>query len=231
MRVGAIILCRLDSKRLPGKVLADVAGKPLLWYVLSRCLAVRCLDKVFVATSDRLVDNPIDDYCRSQGYRIFRGPAEDVAARLLLCAEQAGLDYFFRVNADSPCLKPRLLEQALGLSRNGDWDLITNLHPRSFPYGISVELLKTSSFRKAYPAMVQAGQTEHATQYLYQHLELFRWHNILHSGEDLSSMRLTVDTAEDLHWFRSLVSRTDGAWDRVSYERILTNSGHIPRCL
>jgi len=223
LTVGAVVLCRLDSQRLPGKVMADVLGRPLLWYVLTRCFAVASIGQVIVATSDRAVDDPIYEYCASQGIRVFRGPGENVAGRMLFCAEDAGLDYFFRINADSPCLEPWLLEKAVAQIGERNWDFITNLYPRSFPYGVSVELIKSATYRKIYPSILQSGQREHPTQYLYQHLDLLIWRNIIREGKDLSSTRLTVDTVEDLVWFRNLAVKTQDRWSSIGHEEIVAN--------
>ena len=222
MTIGAIVVCRFDSKRLPGKVLADIAGKPLLWYVLTRCFAASRLNRIIVATSDRPVDDPILEYCASQSIAAFRGSANNVAARMLHCAEQVGLDYFFRINGDSPCVEPSLLDLAVSKLQDYPWDFITNLYPRSFPYGISVELISTATYRKVYPEILDSGHLEHATQYLYQNLGLFRWQNILRCGEDLSQKRLTIDTSEDLVWFRDLTSKTQNRWATLSHEEIVT---------
>lgn len=223
MRIGAVVLCRLDSQRLPGKVLAEAAGKPLLWYVLTRCSAASILARIIVATSDRGVDDPICEYCACQGVATFRGSAEDVAGRMLACAEEADLDYFFRVNADSPCLEPDLLEQAAALVAESRLDLVTNLFPRSYPYGVSVELLCTATYRRVYPDILLAGQWEHATQYLYRHLDRLCYRNLRREGEDLSAVRLTVDTVDDLKWFRNLASQTLDRWTSIGYEEIVTH--------
>ncbi|MHB9035039.1 MAG: cytidylyltransferase domain-containing protein [Armatimonadota bacterium] len=220
-RFGAIVQCRLDSTRLPGKMLLDVSGSPLLHYVLTRCGRVDGLAGLVVATSSRPVDDPIAQFCERNGHSVFRGSAEDVALRLLECALENKLDYFFRVNGDSPWLEPSLLEQAIGVARDGLYDIVTNLSPRSFPYGVSVELLRTEVYAQAYPKMQSPRQTENATQYYYDNFHEFQSHNISRDGQNLSGVRLTVDTLEDFERFQNELRLAEEGWRTLTYARLL----------
>jgi spore coat polysaccharide biosynthesis protein SpsF (cytidylyltransferase family) len=218
MKAGAIIVARMDSRRLAGKVLADVEGLPLLWYVASRARLVKAFnDRIFVATSDRAVDDPLAAYCDSQGWRVFRGSPDDVAGRILACAEHYGCDWFARINADSPLVDPELLGEACEVAELDDHDFVTNLQPRSFPYGVSVELIRTAFYRQAYARFRGPEDREHVTRYLYDTIAEIRYANFTHRGEDLSGERLTVDTPEDLAAFRSFVASLRRDWLDVSY--------------
>ena len=218
MTPGAIIVARLDSRRLPGKVLAAVAGRPLLWFVVSRVRLVRAFgERVVVATSDRAVDNPLVDVCHAEGWPVFRGSADDVACRVLACATQQGWDWFARVNGDSPFTDPELLGEACEVAQLGDFDLITNLQPRSFPYGVSVELIRTDFYRRAYARFRDLDDREHVTRYLYDHQSEARSINISRRGVDLSRERLTIDTPEDLAAFREFVGSLHRDWLDVTY--------------
>lgn len=218
MTPGAIIVARLDSRRLPGKALAAVLGAPLLWYIVSRVQLVRAFaGRVVVATSDRPVDNLIADYCHAQGWPVFRGPADDVAGRVLACAQQHGWDWFARVNGDSPFTDPELLAEACEAAELGDFDLVTNLQPRSFPYGVSVELIRTQFYRQAYAQFRGPVDREHVTRYLYDRLADVRYINITHRGGDLSGERLTIDTPSELQAFRGFVAGQHRDWLDVTY--------------
>lgn len=208
----------MDSRRLPGKVLAAVVGAPLLWYVVSRVRLVKAFaGRVVVATSDRPVDNLIADYCRAQGWPVYRGSADDVAGRVLACATEQGWDWFARVNGDSPFADPELLGEACEAAELGDFDLITNLQPRSFPYGVSVELIRTEFYRQSHARFRGADDQEHVTRYLYDHLADVRYINIARRGEDLSGQRLTIDTPDELAAFRQFVASLHRDWLDVTY--------------
>ena len=218
MALGAIVLCRLDSRRLPGKVLKTVQGRPLLWYVLSRCREVEAFENnIIVATSARIIDDPIEDYCRKQNVRVFRGSADNVAKRVLECALDNRLSRFARVNADSPFLEPSLVRLAFGIAESSGFEIVTNLYPRSFPYGVSIELLKTDVFRSAYNQMSTPDHFEHVTLFFYENMGKFRYYNITRDGTNLSKIRLTVDTEEDFKLFEQVVDIVGDQWDSLSY--------------
>ncbi|MEW5976518.1 MAG: NTP transferase domain-containing protein [Acidobacteriota bacterium] len=218
MRFGAIVVGRLDSSRLPGKVLRSIHGEPLLAYVLARCGQIKVEGKkVVVATSSRSVDDPIADYCDQAGVACFRGPEIDVARRVLECATHFGFDCIARVNADSPFLEPALLEEACHLVRNEGYEFVTNLYPRSFPYGVSVEVMKTDTFEEACARMDSAFHREHVTRVLYEQIDRYRFFNITRREQDLSSVRLTIDTPEDLAHFDQFVRTRTEPWAKISY--------------
>lgn len=218
MTFGAIVAARLDSERLPGKVLKETGGHPLLWYIVSRCRRVEALEgNVVVATTSRNTDNPIAEYCTGRGWPIFRGSFEDVAGRLLECAEQHRFDWFFRVNGDTPFVDPGLLTQACGLANLTEYELVTNLCPRSFPYGVSVELVKTPTFADACSRMKGLRYREHPTSFFYENIVSFKYRNLLRDGENLSATKLTVDTPEDFALFSRVVAIAGAAILDISY--------------
>lgn len=213
LRAGAIVICRLDSSRLPGKVLKRVRGRPLLQWIIDRVGQTSCFDQgIVVATSDRAVDDPLVDYCNQLAIPVFRGPANDVAKRVLQCAQEYRLDWFARINGDSPFVDPDLLAHACNIARSDRYDLVTNLDPRSYPYGVSVELVRTRTFAKARQVMRSAEQLEHVTKILYESDPGFeiRSFNVQNPVGDQSGYRLTVDTPEDWVRFCGLIERLYG---------------------
>jgi len=218
MCIGAIIACRLDSQRLPGKALKEAAGRPLLGYVLDRCRRISWLaHRAVIATTNRSVDDPIAEFARSERVPVFRGALEDVAGRMLNTAWEHGFDFFFRINADSPFLESALLEQAAGLLDENDYDLVTNIFPRSYPYGVSVELIRTAALASARSGFASSDDAEHVTRFFYDNSHRFRIRNLRRRGEDLSQARLTVDTPEDWPWFQQIMSAS-APGELVSYE-------------
>jgi spore coat polysaccharide biosynthesis protein SpsF (cytidylyltransferase family) len=218
MEVGAIIVCRLDSKRLPGKVLRTARGKPLLWYIISRCQELKTLaDSIIVATSARKIDDAIADYCRQENVIVFRGSSDNVANRIIKCSIEHNLEYFIRINADSPFLEPSLINRACDVATSSDYEIVTNLYPRTFPYGVSVELVRTDVFQAAYEQMSTPEHFEHVTLFFYQNMERFRYYNITRGGDNLSKIRLTVDTEQDWQIFERVVNKVGERWKSISY--------------
>lgn len=204
-RIGAIILARLDSTRLPGKGLLSVEGKPMLAYVVERAKAAQGVDAVLLATSDRLLDDPLESFAVGQGIDIFRGDLKDVSGRILGCARRFSLDAFARINGDSPLLDFQLLSRAVADYRAGDYDIVTNVLKRTFPPGMSVEIVGTEIMAQGYRQMDEAGHFEHVTKYFYERSGEYRIHNIESGRQDWDQLHAAVDTAEDMERFKCVV--------------------------
>lgn len=223
-RIGAIVAARLESSRLPGKALATVAGRPLLWYVVARLRAsVRVGRRIALATTDRSVDDALETWAREAGIPCYRGQTEDVAGRMLGCARWSGLAWFARVNGDSPFVMPSLLDQAAEIALTDPCDVVTNLMPRSFPYGVAVELFATEAYGRAHARMTEPEDREHVSRYVYRHPDEFRIRAISCPEGDLSAGRLTVDTPEDLEAFRRFVAASRTPWVDVHYRDALAS--------
>lgn len=201
MSVGAVVQARMGSERLPGKVLMDLAGRPALDYLLERLAHADTLATVIVATSTEEADDAVAEYCERSGVRCHRGPEGDVARRLLEAAQDAGLDGFARVNGDSPLLDQALVDRGVALFGQGECDLVTNVLPRSFPRGQSVEVIRTVAFANALERLREPGDREHVTAGLYREpggLVIENFDAGAESvGADGGDVRLVLDTAED----------------------------------
>ena len=208
MRIGAIIQARMTSRRLPGKVLAEVHGRPMMQYLLERVERCTELDGVVVATSTDPSDDPIESFCAERGVDCFRGSLENVAERFREAAQRHELDVFVRLCADSPLLDPALIDQAVATYRSGGADLVTNVIGRSFPPGQSVEVISVLVFAEAVPQMSSADHREHVTSYFYDHRKDFKIKTIRggHNGGDVD---FAIDTPRDLERFRALVAAMD----------------------
>jgi spore coat polysaccharide biosynthesis protein SpsF (cytidylyltransferase family) len=130
----------------------------------------------------------------------------NVADRFRATLEVFEWDAFVRVNGDSPLLDQRLIDHAVALFRAGDADLVTNVFPRTFPPGQSVEVVRGSVFRKLCPRLDDPQDQEHVTRFFYRHPEEFRIVNFS-AAKALAPIHLAVDTALDLERVRSVIQR------------------------
>lgn len=195
---GVIVQARMNSARVPGKVLRPLAGRPLLGHLLDRLRPLHM--PLVVATSDHPSDDAISRFCEAEGVAAHRGSLEDVAARFVGAAHEQGIDPIVRVSGDSPLLDPALVLRAVGLWEPGV--LVTNVRPRSFPTGQSVEVFELAELEAA---EIGAEAREHVTPTLYERL---RVHNFAHTP-DLSHLRLTLDTDQDAARLDALFARMD----------------------
>ncbi|HEY7608070.1 MAG TPA: NTP transferase domain-containing protein [Alphaproteobacteria bacterium] len=197
MRIATIVFARMDSRRLPGKALARIAGRPLLGHVLARVRRARF--PALVATSDRALDDPIAALAEGEGVACFRGDAEDVAARALACMERHRFNAIIRISGDSPFIDPALIEAVAGLfMSNSSVEIATNVHPRSFPPGQSVEVIARGALARVIAETRAAADREHVTRYVYAHPGRFRVVNYAAPAADYAGLGLAVDTPEDL---------------------------------
>jgi spore coat polysaccharide biosynthesis protein SpsF len=203
---GAIIVARMGSQRLPGKALRASLGWPLVEIVARRLLLAGFThERVVVATTDQPQDRQLVDWCESFGLESYRGDQDNVAARCFACAEWRGWRAFARVNGDSPFVPGRLIHAALAEVEKRGSSFVTNLAPRSFPYGVSVEVVDTAMYHDSLSAM-RPDEAEHVTLHLYRALPE-RHQNLVCEAGDLSSVRLTIDTAADEVRINALLAR------------------------
>lgn len=204
MSIGIIVQARMGSQRLPGKVLYPIAGKPMLQYLLERLEHCRGIDKVVIATSTDQSDNPIFEFCQQYGADCYRGSLLNVAGRFKEVLDVYQLDSFVRISGDSPLLDQKLIELGLEIFCRNDFDLVTNVRPRSYPKGQSVEIVSGSAFNAAYPLMQTDEELEHVTKYFYLHQADFSIFNFA-APQAYGDIQLSVDNRQDMEIFAAMV--------------------------
>jgi spore coat polysaccharide biosynthesis protein SpsF len=205
LKAASVVFARLDSRRLPGKALVDLGGASMLARVIDR--VERAGLPVIVATSDRKMDEPIAQFAGQRRLACFRGDASDVGGRALACAREYELDVLVRISGDSPFMDPVTIDAVMRLFDTKRPDLATNLFPRTFPAGMSVEAISVPALDRAMSETDEADDHEHVTKYFYRRSEAFRIVNHAAPDGDSSGCHLTVDTPDDLAKARWLVSQ------------------------
>lgn len=201
----AIIQVRMGSRRLPGKSLRLVAGRPMLAYLVERLQHCRGLAGIVVATSTTSGDDAIAEFCAGFGVACHRGPLDDVLARFLAVMEARSLAAVVRVNGDSPLLDSALVDRAVGLFDTGSYDLVTNIAPRSFPRGQSVEVISAAALRRLAMEDITSEEREHVTLWFYRHPQRCAIRNFS-AARDMSGIQFSVDTAEDFAALAAVVA-------------------------
>jgi spore coat polysaccharide biosynthesis protein SpsF (cytidylyltransferase family) len=206
--ITAILQARMGSARLPGKVLRCIRGKPVIAFLVERLQQSNVIASVIIATSSERPDDAIALWCEENGVHCFRGAESDVAGRFLPVAERFSLDSFIRLSADSPLLDVNIVERCIQRFVTARFDLVTNIMPRTFPRGQSVEILRTEALQRAYARMTEPDDFEHVTRYFYDHPTDFRISNV---AADVSypPLHLAIDTPQDLQLFERLVEAMD----------------------
>lgn len=200
MSTNIFIQARMSSSRFPGKVLAPIHGKPLIQNVIDQVNKVQGIGGVVVLTSTEMTDDPLEAYLNTKGIKVFRGDLEDVVKRFKEALKTYPCDAFIRICADSPFIDPSLVQKFIDIFQNysDKVDLITNIFPRSFPKGQSVELMRSETFKKLTDHPLTPEQKEHVTKYFYDHSGSFNILNIK-ASKDLSGLSFCIDEIKDLH--------------------------------
>ena len=207
---GIVVFSRMDSARLPGKALQPIAGRALLGRVIDRARRSQQGGAIVVATSDRDVDGEIASFAAAEGVRVFRGATNDVAGRALACAEEYGFARLVRISGDSPFFDPALIDVLMAMADHDDLDLATNVFPRSFPVGSSVEVVSRDALRRVVAESDDPADREHVTRYLYQHADSFRIRNLAAPDDRFAGISLGVDAPGDIEKAAWMVGRLDG---------------------
>ncbi|MGE3149655.1 MAG: N-acetylneuraminate synthase family protein [Pseudorhodoplanes sp.] len=212
MNLGVVLLCRYNSRRLPGKALKEIGGRTVLGHILDR---IRYADPdlpVVVATSSELSDDLISDYCRRSGLACFRGALDDVAGRFLACAEAQGWNYAVRVNGDNLFLDADTLRSMIAIAETDLFDLVTNIPGRTFPYGMSVEIVRTSFYQKALQTDWSGSHLEHVTSWLYEHEDVGRRYVYRNRAcPAAAGFHLALDTPDDFALATRILQRAGSA--------------------
>jgi spore coat polysaccharide biosynthesis protein SpsF len=204
MKVGAIIQARMSSRRFPGKVLHELYAKPLIEYLLDRVTHCRGLDQIVVATSTDPSDDRVAEFCARKGLEVFRGPLDNVALRFNSILHARDWDAFARICGDSPMLDQSLLELGIRRFKSTECDLVTNVMPRSFPKGQSIEITRARTFMAAFPLIAEPIDLENVTIFFYRERARFQIVNVKHEP-DLSAVQMSVDTPEDMAAFERIL--------------------------
>jgi spore coat polysaccharide biosynthesis protein SpsF (cytidylyltransferase family) len=215
-----IVQARMGSSRLPGKVLMDLAGRPMLDRVLRRARRATLLDDAVLATSTLPQDDPVAAQGRSLGVDVFRGDAEDVLDRFRAAAMTRRADTVVRVTADCPLIAPDLIDAVVTAFRKAapPVDFASNTLRRTYPRGLDVEVATMAALDRAWREADKPAERAHVFPYVYGHPEIFRLENVA-GEEDVSAMRWTVDTEDDLRFVRSVYEGFSGD-DGMSWREV-----------
>lgn len=204
MNCGAIILARMDSKRFSNKALAKLGDKTLIEWCIDSVVDSERYETI-LATTDREIDKPLVSIAKSKGIYCFQGALDNVSNRILGCIDKFNLDYFARINGDSPFVRKELLNEGFKIICKKELDFVTNLVPRAFPYGISVEILKSSTFVSNYEKLNSSSHREHITSFFYENFDQFKTYCIRYEYGNDHDVRLVVDTPSDIEHLNKML--------------------------
>jgi len=235
----AIIQARFASSRLPGKVLMDIGGQPMLVHVVERAKQAETIDEVVVATTTSAYDDAVEALCISHGFPCYRGSNHDVLDRYFQTAKIHNAEVVIRITADCPIIDPHVIDKTvdafLGKNTGGleitksdsdhslldthfappefPCDFAANRLPppwgRTYPIGLDTEVCTFQGLEQAWKEADLPHQREHVMPFFYDQPDRFRILHITHDP-DYGSFRWTVDTGKDLELLRQIFASFPG---------------------
>jgi spore coat polysaccharide biosynthesis protein SpsF len=215
-QVVAIIQARMSSTRLPGKVLLDLGGRPVLDRMIERVKQAKAVSETVVATTTDPSDDPIVTLCEQLGTPVFRGSLPDVLDRYYQCARQFKAEIVVRLTGDCPLIDPELIDEVIFGLFDPPSDFSCNRLPppfsRSYPIGLDVEACTFAAMETAWLAATEKHDREHVMPYLYEVPGRFKVTQV-QNEVDYGTMRWTLDTPEDLALLKEVIRRLGGRND------------------
>ena len=194
--IAIVIQARMSSSRFPEKVLSPLCGMPMLMWTINYCRQINL--PLFVLTSTDKSDDQLIGMLEKNYVSYYRGSLENVVSRYLSFMKEHQVKKVVRISGDSPLINPDVILKVIAQDQElADADLTTNVFPRSFPKGQSVEVIPRKSLELLRDRSLSESDIEHVTPYFYANYKEFKINN-LNNTEDLSSLNLSVDTKEDL---------------------------------
>jgi len=222
MKTVIIIQARMTSTRLPGKVLKQVMGKPLLEYQIERLRRVQLADEMVVATTTNGTDQPIIDLCARLNIPYFRGSEDDVLARFYEAAVKHEADVIVRITSDCPVIDPKVIDKVIQFYNDHypDYDYVSNTLIRSFPRGMDTEVFSAKVLAEAFFKAKAFNEREHVTPFIYKNPEKYRLGNVSYVLNE-NRHRWTVDTIEDFELVNKIIEHLYPQNPQFSLEDIL----------
>jgi glutamate-1-semialdehyde 2,1-aminomutase/spore coat polysaccharide biosynthesis protein SpsF len=210
-KVVAVIQARMGSTRLPGKVLMDLGGHPVLEWCVRAARAAPGVDEVWVATSKLPGDNSIVSWCEMSDIDVWRGSETDVLARFLGCAEAAGADVLLRLTGDCPFLDPEVIGTVVRLQRQTGAPFVTNVSPRTYPDGLDVQAFTYDALLTAYDLATRPVDRECVCTWIERNRSRFPSETVINPLPGMHTERWVLDTPEDYEFCKQIALRWP--WD------------------
>ena len=198
----------MASNRLPGKVLKEICGKPMLAWVHYRVKKATNVKKVVVATTSSPKDDLIQTFCEKNAIDYFRGSEFDVLERFYQAAKNTQAGIIVRITADCPLIDPNLIDQCVSRLIDNGLDFVANRLPppfiRTFPIGLDVEVVTFNALERAWDESQETYQREHVMPFFYEEDRGFHI-EIIDNAINYGQLRWTVDTDSDLEFVNAVV--------------------------
>jgi len=218
MKVTAIIQARMASSRLPGKVLMEVLGRPLLSYQIERLHFSERIDDIIIATTMKKEDDPLAELACKEGLKAFRGSEDDVLDRYYQVAKRHNAEHIMRLTADCPLVEPSVCDSIAAAYFLSGCDYVKT--GETFAEGLDCEVFSFRALEKAWKNAKLKSEREHVTLYFRNQPELFEVKTINNETDD-GKYRLTVEQEEDYFVVKAIIENLyAGTYDYIRINEV-----------
>ncbi len=209
MNNTVFLQARMDSSRLPNKVLLPINGIPMIELQISRIKKANKVNNLVVVIPDTDSNDVLNEHLRSLSVNVFRGSANDVLKRFLEASIKFSSDSIIRITADCPLVMPELIDDMIDQFSEQKLDYLSNALEETFPDGLDIEIFNSNILRRISALKLTPEEREHVTLGIYSRPEIFKLGNFS-SSVNLSKFRWTVDYLEDLEFVQRIFSYFQG---------------------
>ncbi len=199
-KVVASIEARTGSTRLPGKVLKEIMGVPMLGLMIERVKKASLVDEVVIATSDHPKDDVLESMAKTFGVKCYRGSEDDVLKRVLDAATSVQADHIVELWGDTPLMDPKIIDDGIKLYMNSDFDCVGTLE-KLYPWGMCLLVFPTKVLAEVDAITQDPIDRENVSNYIYEHPAKYKLSNLPCPAHlKRPEVRLTVDELPDFEF-------------------------------
>ena len=234
MNIGLVIQARMGSSRLPGKVLMNLCGKPILLHIIERLKDLKGEYKRIIITSTEEKDDDIEDFCKENNILFFRGSENDVLGRYYQAAKLFKLHHIVRLTGDNPLVDANNLQFLIEEHLKNDAEYSSNKSEvnSDLPIGVGCEIFKFSALEKSWVEGKEDDHREHVDEYILENPDKFKVLFVRAKDNRVSTckdLRLTVDTIEDFKFIENVITLLQNDNLEINLQNIylLIREGHL----
>ncbi|MBV6478523.1 MAG: 3-deoxy-manno-octulosonate cytidylyltransferase [Ignavibacteria bacterium] len=203
----ALIAARMGSERMPGKVLKQLAGIPSLVHIFKILKQSKLTDEFAVITTELEADDEIEKICISHKVKVIRGSVHDVLDRFRIAIKKYNPKRVIRVTGDDPLMDPEIIDKVIAGHLSGNFDYTSNILERTYPRGMDTEVIESTALEKVWRSTADKDDHEHVTLYIRRNPGMFRLNSIKNEKENLSDLRLCLDTEDDYELVKNIYDK------------------------
>lgn len=204
MKIIATIEARMNSSRLPGKILKEVCQKPILQHIYERAKRATKVHQVAIITTLNPLDNATEAFCQKNNFDFFRGSEDNVLDRLISAGDYFQTDYIMQLTGDCPFVEPRLIDHCIDLyfdqNQKPRFDYFSNRLRPTFPTGLDVQIYPLHVLKKVADLTQDPTDQEHGAFYIYNHPEIFKLGTFTSNNLKCPEKRWVLDYPEDFEF-------------------------------